>query len=225
NEKKVYTYNSNQQPTSTTRPNGLVITNIYFASGPFANWLDRTMHFSGTTYFRTNSFTYGTNGLVYSQTDERGLTVTNFWDNLQRLTGRLYPDGTTTSNSYYRLDGQSYPNSSGGTNILDRTATKDRLGQWTYASYTPIRQLSSVTNVATNVTVYGYCQCGALETMTEALHRPLQKVTHYYHDNQGHLTSIVYPDASATTTKYDPLGRVTNVINGFASATNYYNNE
>src|SRR5205823_13782222 len=166
---------------SVIRANGLVTTNIYFTSG-YTNWLDRTIDFSGSTYLRTNSFTYA-NGVVYSQTDERGLTVTNFWDNLQRLSGRLYPDGTTTSNLYYRLDGQSYPNSSGGTNILDLTATKDRLGQWNYASYTPIRQLSSVTNVATNVTVYGYCQCGALETLTEALNTPLQQVTHYYHDN------------------------------------------
>ncbi len=126
NEKTVYTYNTNQQLTSITRPNGLITTNIYFTSGTFTNWLDRTMEFTGSTYYRTNSFTY-TNGLVYSQTDERGLTVTNYYDALQRPTGRLFLDGTTTSNLYCRLDGQSYPNSSGGTNLLDLSATKDRL--------------------------------------------------------------------------------------------------
>ncbi len=47
--------------------------------------------------FRTNTFTYS-NGLVYSQTDERGLSVTNYYDALQRPTGRLYPDSTYTTN-------------------------------------------------------------------------------------------------------------------------------
>src|SRR5439155_9936301 len=64
NELTVYSYNTNQQFTSVTRPNGMVTTNIYFTSGTFPNWLDRTMDFSGSTYFRTNAVTYGTNGLV-----------------------------------------------------------------------------------------------------------------------------------------------------------------
>src|SRR6266568_3809009 len=225
NELTVYSYNTNQQFRSVTRPNGLVTTNIYFTSGTFTNWLDRTMDFSGSTYFRTNSFTYGTNGLVYSQTDERGLTITNYWDNLQRLTGRLYPDGTTTSNLYYRLDGQSYANSSGGTNLLDLTATRDRLTNWTYFAYDAMRRTIYETNALGTVTGYGYCQCGALESVTSALGKPEQLVTQHFHDNQGKRTSTIYPDGSGTTMGYDSLGRVTNVISGFASVTNYYNNQ
>lgn len=99
----------------------------------------------GTNYYRTNSFTY-TNGLDYCQRDERNLIVTNFWDNLQRLTGRLYPDGTTTSNLYYRLDNTSYQGSSGGTNILDLTATRDRMTNWTCLAYNAMRQLTYQTN-------------------------------------------------------------------------------
>ena len=33
---------------------------------------------------RTHSFTYYGNGLVQTETDERGLTRTYTWDNLQR---------------------------------------------------------------------------------------------------------------------------------------------
>jgi len=223
NEKTVYTYNASNQLTSITRPNGLVTTNLYFTAG-FTNWLATNMDFSGSTYFRTNSFTYS-NGLVYSQTDERGLTVTNFWDNLQRLTGRLYPDGTTISNRFCRLDGQSYPNSSGGTNILDLTAVKDRLGNWTYSTYDAVRQQTLVTNALGVVTAYGYCNCGALEYLTNALGKTEQLVTHYVHDNQGNVTSIFYPDGSGTTNQFDSLGRVTNALSGFASVTNYFNNQ
>jgi len=225
NEMTFYSYNTNQQLASITRPNGLVTTNIYFTSGTSTNWLDRTMDFSGSTYFRTNAFTYGANGLLYSHTDERGLTITNYWDNLQRLTGRLYPDGTTTSNLYYRLDGQSYPNSSGGTNLLDLTATRDRITNWTYFAYDVMRRTIYETNAVGTVTAYGYCQCGALESATSALGKPEQLVTYHAHDNQGRRTSTIYPDTSGMTVAYDSLGRVTNVVTGLSSVTNYYNNQ
>src|ERR1051326_6219317 len=215
----------NQQLTSMTLPNGLVRTNLYFTSGTFTNWLDRTMDFSGSTYFRTNALTYGTNGLLYSHTDERGLTITNYWDNLQRLTGRLYADGTTTSNLYSRGDAQSYPNSSGGTNLLDRTATKDRLGAWAYFTYDAARRIIYETNALGTVSAYGYCQCATLEYVTNPLGKAEQLVTHHVHDNQGRLTTTFYPDGSGMTNNYDSLGRVTNAISGFASVTNYYNNQ
>lgn len=69
-----------------------------------------------TTNGFTRSYSDGskdvyTNGLVRTVTSERGLTMTNSWDNLQRLTGVIYPDGTTVSNIYYRLDGNSFPTS------------------------------------------------------------------------------------------------------------------
>src|SRR5688572_9687577 len=81
------------------------------------------------------------------------------------------------------------------------------------------------TNALGTVTAYGYCQCGALESVTSALGKPEQLVTQHFHDNQGKLTSTVYPDGSAMTINYDSLGRVTNVISGFSSMTNYYNNQ
>ena len=61
--------------------------------------------------------------------------------------------------------------------------------------------------------------------MTNALHTSVQQVTHYVYDNQGNITSMFYPDGSGLTNKYDSLRRVTNVINGFASMTNYFNNQ
>ncbi len=56
NELTVFFYNTNRQLASVMRPNGLVRSNIYFTSG-YTNWLDRTVDFSGSTYFRSNSFT------------------------------------------------------------------------------------------------------------------------------------------------------------------------
>ena len=100
NQETHYTYNTNFQITSVIRPTGLTTTNIYFTSGLDVGRLDTTIDLEIS---RTNSFTYS-NGLVYTHIDERGLKTTNFWDNLQRLTGVLYPDGTTISNFYTNLD-------------------------------------------------------------------------------------------------------------------------
>ena len=59
------------------------------------------------------------------------LTVTNFWDGLNRLTGTVFPDGTTTSNVYDRL-------------YLG--AAKDRLGHWTSYGYDALEHLTSITD-------------------------------------------------------------------------------
>jgi hypothetical protein len=65
---------------------------------------------------------------------------------LQRLTSVAYPDGTTISNRYTRLD---------------LTATKDRLGAWTYFGFDAVRRNIAVTNALGNYTLYNYCTCGA----------------------------------------------------------------
>jgi YD repeat-containing protein len=127
-------------------------------------------------------------GKVRTYTDARGLTVTNSWDNLGRLTERAYPDQTTISNSYTKLQGSNCP---GGTVLLDRARFKDRLGNWTSFSYNSLAFLTTVTNALTNVTRYEWCDCGYLENMTE----PLTNVTSFAHDLQGCLTNVVYPGA------------------------------
>src|ERR1039458_5581533 len=78
-----YTFDANSRLTSVHTPAGLTTTNIYFASGSFlANWVQTNIDLE---IKRTNSFSYA-NNLIFSQTNELGLAVTNTWDNLQRLT-------------------------------------------------------------------------------------------------------------------------------------------
>src|SRR6266511_1095714 len=212
-EKTVSTYDSGQRLTSVTAPTGLITTNIYFSSG-YTNWLDRTIDFAvsgtNTTYYRTNAFTYA-NGLIYSQTDERGLTISNYWDNLQRLTGRLYPDSTFITNSYDRLD---------------LVQVVDRLGYTNRYSYNAHREKTRETNALGVVTAYDYCQCGALDNVTYAVGiTGLEQLTHFVYDNQGNRIETDFPDGTVLRNKYDSWGRITNVIDGFSSVTNYYNNQ
>jgi RHS repeat-associated protein len=203
-----YLYNGNQQPVSITRPNDRTTTNNYFASGTYANWLsDRTDHYGSETY-RTNAFTY-TNGLIFSHVNERGLKITNFWDNLQRLVGVAYPDGSTTSNRF---------------TALDITASKDKLGQWSYFGYNGVRQKIAETNVNGVVTRYGYCDCGALLSITNAWSTPVQLVTYFNYDFQGNRTYAYLADTTLTNW-YNALAQVTQSGDGWAIRSFGYNNQ
>ncbi len=198
NQKTTYTYDATtRQLTSVTQPTGLVTTNYYDGNHRLQQTTDLPIN-------ATESYTWGADGNVKSVTDARGLVVTNYWDGLNRLTGRKYPDGTTTTNLY--SIGTAYPDSSGGLNILDVTATKDRLGYWTYYGYDALRRLTAVTNANQVVTRYGYCDCGGTSSLTNAWGTAVQHVTSYDYDYQGHRIFTYYPDATVTNW-FDALGR------------------
>ena len=46
---------------------------------------------------------------------------------------------------------------------------RDRLGNWKYLTYDSLQQLTSETNELGRATTYSYCDCGALESITDAL--------------------------------------------------------
>jgi RHS repeat-associated protein len=205
NQETRYTYNADRQMTSMVRPSGLTTTNYYFVSGPSEGRLEQTIDIEIN---RVNSYTY-VDDLVYSHTDERGLTVTNYWDGLQRLVGRVYPDGTSISNIYV---------------ALDITATKDRLGHWAYFSYNGIRQKNAEWDAHGVETGYGYCDCGALLSVTNAVSTPVEMLTSFGYDFQGNRLFTYYPDATETNW-FDALGR--NIVTGDAWGYRwfFYNNQ
>ena len=191
------TYNSNEQRTSTILPSGFVTTNIYGTDGFIAQQI--------AIGFSTNSFTY-TNGLVYNHTDERGLTVTNTWDALQRLTKVSYPDGTSISYSYKNLD---------------LAKVVDRLGHTTSYGYNAIRQQIVETNTLSGVTRFGYCDCGALESITNAL----GNITHFNYDNQGNLINVFYPDGYSLTNQYNLIRQLTQRGDSSGAVLNFSYNQ
>ncbi|HEY5915235.1 MAG TPA: hypothetical protein VJA21_31970, partial [Verrucomicrobiae bacterium] len=179
NQQTTYAYNSYGLVTSIHGPAGLTTTNTYVPSG---NGLNRLQKSIDLEISRTNSYTYYANGLVQNHTDERGLTTTSYWDALQRLTGTGYPNGAT-SNLY---------------TLLDLTATKDRLGHWSYFAYNALRQKVAETNANGVVTRYGYCDCGFPAYVTNAWGTAIQQVISLAHDYQGNLTYEYYPDFTRT---------------------------
>jgi YD repeat-containing protein len=180
--------------TAAKGVNGFLATNYSYAvSG------------GSTVYYGTNSYTY-TNGLVYTHTDERGLTVTNAWDGLMRLTNAGYPDGTI-SYTY---------------NILDLAEVVDRLGYSNTYGYNSIRQKVAETNANGAHTFYDYCLCGAVDSIEDAA----GNYTTNNYDFAGRLVNKVYPDGYGVTNIYSSIGQITNVVDvRGVSTTNWYNNQ
>ncbi len=156
---------------------------------------------------RTNTISSYSAGLPATVTDERGVTVNNAWDGLNRLTGTSFPDGSSISNVYSRLD---------------LVGTKDRIGNWTRYAFDGLQHLTFVTNANNAVTSYSWCGCGSLTAILDALNNS----TALNYDNQGNLTNVIFPDYSSITWQYDLARRMTNAIDGAGRSVKIgYNNQ
>jgi len=179
--------------TSITFPGGMLRTNIYYASGSNQGFLAQQIDVG----FRTNSFAY-TNGNLWVQTNELGLVTTYAYDNLNRLVSTAFPDGTTISNIYDKLD---------------MVAVKDRLNQWTRYGYNAVQQLMAATNANGQITTYDYCGCGAPDQIVR-WNGATPVVTTFYYNIAGQPTNVVYPDGYQLNYVYDSYSRVQYVIDG-----------
>ena len=202
--------------TSSQNPAGLVTLYSYNGSHRLQSIVDLPID-------RTNTFTWNTDGTVATSTDPRGMVETYFWDGLHRLTGTSDSRGTTT-NLYYLISGTPYANSSGGTALIDVTASKDRLGNWTSYVYDALRREVAETNANGVVTAYSYCTCGAVSSITNAWNTTVQEVTTLNLDSQGKLTNTLYADNYSVTNWYDSLGRMIQIGDGAANRWFFYNN-
>jgi len=199
NEVTTYTYDSSRRLSTVTRPNGLVTTYTYDGTSGF---LSTVVDSDGVTNLRTNSYTY-TNGLVLSHIDERNLSTTNTWDALGRLTKTANRDGAI-NHTYDKLD---------------LVKTLDRMGFTNGYAYNGFREPLRHTNANKAVTIYAYCDCGSLESVTDPLGNP----TSYTYDNLGRRTRTTYPGGSYVDSTYDLFGNATRTADNLGvSVTNYY---
>lgn len=206
NQMTTYTYNTNQQVTSVTGPTGLITTNIYDTNWHLAMTYDYAFVTGSPVYFRTNSYTYA-NDLVYTHTDERGLTTTNTWDALQRLRRVDYPDGTFITNSYTNLD---------------LVCVVDRMGFTNSYGYDNMGRQTAQTNALGAYTIYNYCTCGSLDSIRDAA----GNYTFYFYDNLARMTNVIYPDNYSVTNTYNLLNQLIQTTDSAgASTTNWFNNQ
>lgn len=178
------------QLTSCKSISGLTTTNLY--SNPTNGFLLQTIDLE---IGRTNSFSFTSNGLVGTFTNELGLNVALGWDNLLRPISVQFPDGTYVSNRFDKLD---------------LAGRRDRMGNWTSFAHDNARHLTATTNANNAATIYDWCGCGALNSVLDAL----TNLTTINHDSAGRETGYNFPDNSSVAYQLDLAGRTTNVTDG-----------
>ncbi len=175
-------FNSRHQLTGIGYANETTLTNLYSTNG----FLRRSILLEAQA---TNEFTFE-NGELACHITPLGLTVYHTYDLLGRRTSTSFPDETTVSNRYERLN---------------LKATKDRMGAWTQATYDSMGQLLSLSAPDRGTSIFTYCLCGGLESQMD----PMGVTTTYIRDYNGMVSSIVSPEGTTTLLR-DSLGRVTN---------------
>ncbi len=80
---------------------------------------------------------------------------------------------------------------------LDPKTTKDRAGRITNYIYNAVRQLAVTVDPENQTTLYEWCKCGDLKSITDALGR----VTTWRHDVAGRVTAKEFPLANGTVAK------------------------
>lgn len=191
------TFNARGQITSTRNPNGETTSLTYDSNGYLIS-ADGPLPGSADTM----SLTYDAAGRVRTMTRVDGYTVTNSYDNLDRLTNVVCPDGTFTAFTYDKLD---------------CVKGRDRLGREVNLSYDPMRRLTSMRDALNRLVRFEYCNCGALSGVID----PLGRATRWEHDLEGRVTTKIFPDGSRALYSYDLAGRLKSARDEKGQLRNY----
>jgi YD repeat-containing protein len=183
---------------------------------------------------------------VASTVDANGIALTNTYDNLGRLIKKTYPDGNAESYTYSALGLLAYTNQLGyfvhygydvaGRKLAETNANsevtpytyspagdmltlvdaKNQTNRWGYDLYG--RVTSQVDAAGNTIFTYAYDQNGRMTNRWTAA----KGNTYYSYDAGGNLTGVTYPTSPSITLTYDPLNRVTTMIDGVGTSSYSY---
>lgn len=190
-----YNYNTDGQVTSVT--DALGQTTRYAYDG-----LGRLTSITNANNVVQHSFTYDAFDRVATATDSEGRTLAYEYDAIDRVTQIIYPDGTTTQNTY---------------DVLDLVETRDRMGRVTSYSYDLNRRMTSMTDPVGQVTSYGYYRNGVLQSITDGN----RNTTRWDIDIQGRPIAKIYADDSRETYAYDSASRLISITDALGQTKQY----
>jgi RHS repeat-associated protein len=190
-----YTYNTDGQVTGVT--DALGQTTRYTYDG-----LGRLISITNADNAVQHSFTYDAFDRVATATDSEGRSVAYEYDAIDRVTQIIYPDGTSTQNTY---------------DLLDLVETRDRMGRITSYSYDANRRMTAMTNPLGQVTSYSYYRNGVLRSITDGN----GNTTHWDIDIQSRPVAKVYADDSRETYTYDSASRLISATDALGQTKQY----
>jgi RHS repeat-associated protein len=196
-----YSYNAQGQVLTRTNAKNETTTYAYGDGGaghPLAYIRSITSPpFNGNS--ATSVFDYDSFNRLRVVTDSDGYAVTTDYDNLDRKTKVTYPDAT--------YEEFRYTDNDTGVMKLDLTASRDRRGLWTYRKYDGNRHMISIKDPENRITLYGWCTCGALTSVTD----PKNQTTTFYYDIQSRLHQKLFQDGTAISYLYEGQSAANNV--------------
>jgi len=202
-----YTYNAQHQPLTQTDAAGQVTTYAYNARGQvtsITNPLNQVVRFqhdaSGRLITIENAlgrtawtFVHDDAGNVVEQADSEGRSVSHAYDALNRRIQSSYPDGTSESWTYDKLDVSAYTNRAGVTTRYTHNANREQ-----------IRMDEPVDEFTQRSHQYAYHPNGHIKTLKD----PNGNVTTWERDLKGRVTRKLYADGKGYTQTHDVLGRL-----------------
>jgi len=192
-----FTYNSLGQVLTVTNAKNETTTFIYDS---MAKTLTSV---TGAVTGATTSFTYDAIGRVETVTTSDGYVVEFAYDALNRLISKTYPDSTTETFTYERLD---------------LTQVKDRLGRITRHFYDGFGRRIATRDPAGRTLSYVWCKCGVLDALVDAKGNR----TTWERDINGRVTREIRADGSTDTAyTYDAAGRLSTVTDPMDQVTTY----
>jgi RHS repeat-associated protein len=253
-------YDNAGRQTNVVYADGYAVTNHFdqigqlvrvtdSAGSSVTNWFNNQglLVTSSNAFGRLNLAIYDVLDRVTNSVDVNGVTLTNTYDNLNRLLTRGYPDGGVERWRYTA----NYPSATSYTNQLGSNVVNyayDLLGRKTnevyvgistnkYA-YTAAGDLRTLTDGKNQVTTWNYDEYGRVTNKLDAASNeifrfaydpngrltnrwtPAKGNTAYTFDAVGNLQTIHYPLDPAVHFSYDFLNRLTNLVD--AVGTNRY---
>lgn len=192
-----FTYNGLGQLTRLRDPRG-VTTQYTYTSGPTPHLATR----EDQTVYRQE---FDARGRAISFTRSTGLTVELSHDDLDRLTQRRYPDGSTEEFVY------------SGCCLGRLESFQDRSGLVTRFSYDALSRLTRVRHPDDTVTRFAYDANGNTVAQVNRAGMSLR----FEYDLDGRLTRRIYADDSAERYEWDEEGWIDAFINGRGTRVEY----
>ncbi len=193
---RTYTYNGHGQILTATDPKGAVTSVVYDDLTGLPKEIDLP---TGSKI----QMTWDGFGRPLTVTNPAGGLLTYDYDVFDRPTAISYPDGTSERMFYDKLD---------------MSAVKDRNNKYSYFKHNALRQLVELQSAEGQITKLDWCSCGS---QLEAITDPLNRITNFIRDLEGHVISKVYPDGHATSYGYDGAGRLNWRKDAKGQSTNY----
>lgn len=193
-----FTYNSQHQPLTVTDAAGQTTTLTYNTAGQLLtatnarnetttlayNTSGQLLSANGPVTGATVGLTYDGYGRVRTTTNSDSYVVTNDYDAADRLTGVTFPDNTSRTFVYDRLD---------------LTRERDRAGRWTTTTHDAARRPIATRDALGRVVRQAWCACGSLSNLTD----PNGNVTAWDRDVVGRVTKETRANGSVATYAYE----------------------